>query len=159
MPRTPSPLDPKSKKDQTGRDRPEQKRPQTLLQKLLRLSFSRYALVGVSGVAVDFLTFWLTLGLTAPWGDLGRSLSNAAGMVVGALWCFLLNRSWSFGKTDAPLRRALRYGALLAVNIFLSSALIGWLHRTGLPLALAKLTAQGAIFVWNYFVNRFVVFR
>lgn len=74
---------------------PQQEQP--LWRRLLQWSFLRYVLVGASGAAVDFLVFLLShqamRGLCPP---LPRGAANAAGMLVGAAYCFLLNRSWSF---------------------------------------------------------------
>lgn len=139
---------------QTGQERP-------LWRRLLQWSFLRYVLVGASGAAVDFLVFLLSYqamrGLVP---SFARGAANAAGMLVGAAYCFLLNRSWSFRSPGRFWRQAAGYAALMTFNIFLSSFVMGLLtERLGLPLPLCKIAVMGMIFLWNYLISRFLIFR
>ncbi|MBQ6058764.1 MAG: GtrA family protein [Clostridia bacterium] len=130
-------------------------------KKLMRYSLPRYMVVGMTGALVDFLVFKLasrSLPETVP--IFGTGLANAAGMVVGAAWCFLLNRFWSFRAKGHFWRQAASYAGLMVVNIFLSSGILLALQKQlSLPLDLCKLAAMAIIFVWNYLINRFWIFR
>ena len=131
------------------------------LRALLHWSFSRYVLVGTSGAGVDFLVFWLTYQAVRDLlPNMAEGVANAAGMVVGAIYCFLLNRSWSFRSLGHVWRQAGGYAALMTFNIFFSSFVMYLLEsRVGLPLPLCKIAVMGLIFLWNYLINRFLIFR
>ncbi len=131
------------------------------LRALFHWSFLRYVLVGASGAVVDFLVFWLTYQAVRDLlPTLAEGVSNAAGMIVGAIYCFLLNRSWSFRSFGRVWRQAGGYAVLMTFNIFFSSFVIHLLEsRVGLPLPLCKVAAMGLIFLWNYLINRFLIFR
>ncbi len=48
----------------------------------------------------------------------------------------------------------------MTFNIFLSSFVMGQLtERLGLPLPLCKIAVMGMIFLWNYLISRFLIFR
>ncbi|HWP79088.1 MAG TPA: GtrA family protein [Candidatus Acidoferrum sp.] len=130
--------------------------------KLLNTSFLRYAIVGASGFAVDYTVFLLVLtGMKSGGMELFAEVAaNGAGMLAGAVWCYLLNRTWSFRSKGRMTAEAARYAALLAFNTVVSSALLKWLcTRYGLEPWLVKIPLMGAVFLWNYFAARFLVFR
>jgi putative flippase GtrA len=95
--------------------------------KLFRHAPLRYALVGVSNSAVGFAVIWLALrGF-----GLDDVAANVSGYVVGFLWSFALNRTWTFrhrGPVGSGLLRyalvcLLAYGANLLVVVWLGEHL------------------------------------
>ncbi|HWQ50949.1 MAG TPA: GtrA family protein [Terriglobales bacterium] len=130
--------------------------------KLLNTSFMRYAIVGASGFAVDYTVFLLVLtGMKSGGIELfAEGLANGAGMLAGAVWCYLLNRTWSFRSKGKLTPEAARYAALFVFNTVVSSVLLKWSSsRWGIEPWLVKIPLMGAVFIWNYFVARFFVFR
>lgn len=132
-----------------------------LVGRLMSGSLVRYGIVGVSGALLDYGVFQLVyrlLQVSMPVA--AKALANGSGMVVGGVFCYTLNRIWSFRSGGRVLQQATAYAALTVLNIFLSSGLIYLLGAlTGLPANLCKLVAMVAIFVWNYLINRFFIFR
>jgi putative flippase GtrA len=130
--------------------------------KLLNTSFSRYAIVGVSGFAVDYTVFLTVLHLLRVAGVelFAEGIANGAGMLTGAVWCYLLNRTWSFKSKGKLTAEAVRYAALFCFNTVASSVLLKWAcSRWSLEPWLVKIPLMGVVFIWNYFVARFWVFR
>ncbi|NLT58065.1 MAG: GtrA family protein [Clostridiales bacterium] len=131
------------------------------IQRLLRGSFFRYVVVGATGALLDFAVFRTLLPLVQDSMPVsGKALANGTGMLLGALYCYTLNRIWSFKSRRPVLRQAAAYGGLLTFNVFASSGLIYLLGaRTALTPSLCKIIAQGVIFLWNYLISRFWIFR
>jgi putative flippase GtrA len=130
--------------------------------KLLNTSFSRYAIVGVSGFAVDYTVFLTVLHLlrVAGFELFTEGIANGSGMLAGAVWCYLLNRTWSFKSKGKLTAEAVRYAALFGFNTVASSALLRWACSTwGLGPWLVKIPLMGIVFIWNYFIARFWVYR
>jgi len=124
-------------------------------------SFVRYTIAGVFAAVLDYGIFTVVLAaLSKSMPVMARAVANGAGMVAGAVFAFLVNRTWTFRAHGNLQRQAVQYTILLVVNFFLSSGLIYWLgHTTSLSPALCKGIAIVFIFLWNYLVNRFVIFR
>jgi dolichol-phosphate mannosyltransferase len=121
--------------------------------------FIRFALVGLSGVAVDmaalfFLSDPRSLGL-----GLTRSKLMAAELAI--VNNFLWNDAWTFrdlvGKQRGPglkLRRFVKFniicGVGLALNVVLLNLQFNLLH---IDRYLANLLAIGVVTIWNYWFN------
>ncbi len=127
------------------------------MNKLLKHSFFRYAFVGGSGFVVDYAIFLLVLsGLE---GALAEPAANIAGMAVGAIWCFLLNRLWSFKSKGKITVEAGRYLALLIFNMAASSGLLAIITSTyGFDPRFVKAALMVVIFLWNFLISRFWIF-
>lgn len=128
--------------------------------RLLHFRFVRYLLVGLAGAAIDYSVFHTVLGaLSAPMPVAAKGVANVCGMLAGAVFCFLLNRSYSFSSKGHMGRQAVAYATLLGVNLFLSSGLIYMLtaHQR-MRASIAKLVVMACIIIWNYAVSRFFIF-
>ena len=86
----------------------------------------------------------------------------SARLVSGAL-NFALNRTWSFsdsGSADGDARaQAVRYGALFCAQMTASALLVALLSQLAVPPVVAKVLADGALFVASYFIQRNWVFK
>ena len=126
--------------------------PQTLLQAV------KFMAVGVLNTLIDAgsyfaLTRWLGLAaLPVP----AKGLAYAIGMVNSFFW----NRTWTFRSRGNPWRAAglftLTHVAALGINAGTLALGLGALH---LPELMALGLATGASFVWNFGLNKWVVFR
>jgi len=121
-------------------------------------NLSRFSLVGLSGVAVDLIVFWLLR-------DAGAGLASAhfGAFLVATVSNFLLNYRWSFAREFRPDRGPLRrYGAFLVVAL-LALALRGGVlavltQQFGIGGAWAIIPAVALTALVNYLGSIFYVF-
>ncbi len=125
---------------------------QTLIQ------IVKFMTVGVLNTAIDAAAYF---ALTR-WLGLGSMLVLAKGIayVIGMVNSFFWNRSWTFGDNGNIWRAAglftLTHIAALAINAGTMALALDWLH---LPEIIALGAATAASFIWNFVLNKLVVFR
>lgn len=131
--------------------------------KALESSFSRYGLVGISAVLVDFLVFQVAL-LALPENTSFPALhpeqiANALGMAVGFFYSFVLHRNWSFRSSGNARRQLVLSLILLGMNVILGGLILTFLIRNlGIDAAFAKLILQAMVVVWNYLIFRHLIY-
>ena len=118
----------------------------------------KFVLVGALNTLLDAaiyvtLTRWLGLGGRQA---LAKAISYGAGVINSYIW----NRTWTF-KSDAKILATLAPFVLtgLAGAAISSAGMQFALETIGLPEAVAFVMATAATLVWNFLVNKFVVFR
>ncbi len=129
----------------------------------LRLSFlparfPKFALVGLSGVAVDMLVLWLLKG-RAGWP---LTVSKLIGAELAIVNNFLWNDLWTFGDLAAlqgdglaRLRRFAKFNAICAAGLALSVGLLDM--QVGvfkMNPYLANAAAIGVTTGWNFWMNK-----
>lgn len=133
------------------------------LAKLPMGRFVRFAIVGFSGVFVDYAVFSLLLsqlGLNQ-FGLLGLTVSNVIAAETAIFNNFLWNDAWTFSDIaqrqlgwQARLKRLLKFNLVCLVGVFLNTLLLTLLvELLGLSPYLAKLIAIAAVTFWNFWVN------
>ena len=115
-----------------------------------------YAAFGVACAGLDLLLFTLLVG---PGGWAPRP-ANILSVSCGITLSFLLNRRWSFGVQDRPLRRFAAFVGVGLLGMALADLVIHALSAWGgmWPPA-AKLLSIPLVFVVQYNLNRLVSFR
>lgn len=117
--------------------------------------FTKFAIVGASGVAVNLLAFTLlgrVLGSHTPEVLAASSLSFA----LALLWNFVWNLRWTFaGFTHrSVVSHLVRYALIQLANLALNEAVLYlWVDRGGSPLV----GQVGGIIIgslWGYWANR-----
>jgi len=103
-----------------------------------------------------FALFYYAIGLTrTPCAILSRIVSTALN--------FTINRTLVFRVKDRKgnvLGELLQYYALVGVVLLLNIALLALFNGTlGLPVLISKAIAEVILFIFNYFVQRDVIFR
>ena len=124
---------------------------------LVDATLVRFAVIGLVTTTLDLVLFsLLAVGAGVP-----AVAANVVSYSCGIVTSFVLNRSWTFGVAmDAPgvSRHAIRFLASNIAGLLLSSVLVGLLVLV-LPDVAAKVVSVPLVFVWNYAVARFWVFR
>ena len=125
---------------------------QTLIQ------IAKFMTVGVLNTAIDAAAYF---ALTRWLGLVSRLvLAKGIAYVIGMMNSFFWNRTWTFGDNGNIWRAAglftLTHIAALAINAGTMALALDWLH---LPEIIALGAATGAAFVWNFVLNKLVVFR
>lgn len=122
------------------------------------VQIAKFMIVGVLNTTIDAAAYF---ALTR-WLGLGSMLVLAKGIayVIGMLNSFFWNRTWTFGDKGNIWRAAglftITHIAALAINAVTMALALDCLH---LPEIVALSAATGAAFVWNFVLNKLVVFR
>lgn len=120
--------------------------------------FVQFILVGGSGVVVNLVVLTLLLKM-----DLSKQLAIAAAILISMVSNFVLNRRFTFSyaregnvwKQFAGFMLACSFGAGIqyGVTLLISD------RMSGVPIQLAALAGVASGMIFNFLVNRFVVFR
>ncbi len=135
-----------------------QQRSSRLLLSETIAQIAKFMTVGVLNTAIDAAAYFV---LTR-WLGLGSALVLAKGIayVIGMVNSFFWNRTWTFGDNGNIWRAAglftLTHIAALAINAGTMALVLNWLQ---LPEIVALGVATCASFVWNFVLNKLVVFR
>ncbi|SDL66843.1 dolichol-phosphate mannosyltransferase [Catalinimonas alkaloidigena] len=128
-----------------------------LLTEDLFYKMLRFAVVGFSGVFIDFGITWLLKEQLR----IQKYVANSAGFLAAATSNYYLNRIWTFASQDPHIAR--QYGLFIgisAVGLLLNNFLIWVLNdKMRVPFYMAKLLAIGAVTFWNFVLNYFITFR
>jgi putative flippase GtrA len=87
--------------------------------------------------------------------------ANAASFTVSAIGSYFMNKIWTFADRSRG-RQAVRRGVIflaVATGGLAIGSLIIWMAAMVMPPILAKLTAIGGTFAWNFTVSRRWVFK
>jgi putative flippase GtrA len=112
----------------------------------------RFATVGATTTVIDLVLFTLlvsAIGIPA----LANLISYSCGIAVS----YALNSAWTFRSRRSPLQ-ALQFVASMLAGLALSTALVFALSLV-VWSPLAKVLSVPVVFIWNYCVSRFWVFR
>ena len=127
------------------------------IDKLLIYKFLKYAVVGFSGLFVDFgVTYFFKEKL-----KINKYVSNALGFVCAATSNYILNRLWTFHSTNEDV--ATEYGSFMivsAIGLGINS-LVLWILTDKLKwnFYLSKIFAIGCATLWNFFANLLFTFN
>lgn len=120
----------------------------------------KFALSSGISFVVDFCIYSLMLVLTK--GMLPeRSLivSNITARVISCNVNFFINKKFVFKNDDSVVKTALRYYLLVVVNLFLNTWILTFFVNTlGLNRLWGKILAEMILFMFNWAVQRFVIF-
>lgn len=123
----------------------------------LLFKFIRFAVVGLSGLFIDFgLTY-----LSKEKLRLNKYLANSIGFFVSSVYNFFLNRNWTFESTHPDV--AGQYSKFLGfalIGLALNSSIV-WLLNDRLKknFYLSKAIATVVVTSWNFFTNLLFTFK
>lgn len=110
-----------------------------------------YAVIGGSGVLLDYLLFLVLFNYFGLHHQLANALSTTAGITNN----FVLNSLFNFRKTDRILVRFLRFYAVGIAGIVLTFLLLAvfstWL---GIDANLVKLASLPVVLLFQYTINK-----
>lgn len=121
---------------------------------LLNRLFIRYALIGVTGVTLDVLSYiiFLKIGI-AP--VIATILSTSVGITNN----FLLNYFFNFKTRDRMLVRYVKFYGVGLTGIFITAALVFILHDVlGLGPLVAKLITIPPVVIIQFLLNKKISF-
>ncbi|HEX3134867.1 MAG TPA: glycosyltransferase family 2 protein [Planctomycetota bacterium] len=131
-----------------------------LSRRLISARFVKYAAVGLSGVAVQYGTFYLV------WRQVVAA-EGATALAIATAACsnYLINNGWTFrdrrhrGAVEL-LRGMVLFGAISGTGALINQAVTWYLHdKHAIDLALTMAVGILVATVWNYFLNLDLTWR
>lgn len=121
------------------------------------LKFFRFAVVGASGLLIDFgLTYLIKEKL-----QLNKYLANGIGFFVAASSNFFINRSWTFSSSDPDVGgQYLKFIMFALIGLAINSAMVWFFNeRLKKNFYLSKAFATVVVTLWNFLSNFLFTFR
>lgn len=120
------------------------------------VKFIRYALVGCTGVVVDFSITYLF----KEYIKLSKYIANGLGFCTAVITNYLLNRYWTFGAGNEDV--FIQFGTFLVVSmigLLINSIIIFLMNeKLNVNFYLSKIMAIVVVVMWNFFVNYYYTF-
>lgn len=124
---------------------------------ILNARLIRFAIVGMSGMVVDFGITWLLKEKLR----VNKFIANATGFSCAVINNYLLNRYWTFDSSNTQI--ATQFAKFLVVSLIglgINNLLLYLLvKRTKHNFYLLKLFVTAVVFMWNYFANLLYTFH
>jgi putative flippase GtrA len=125
-------------------------------ERSLSRQFLRFASVGATGTAVQYLVLWLgveTMGWPA-------AISSAIGYVLGSVVNYLLNYFFTFGSGKSHVEAATKYYAVLAIGLAITAALMAlFVGKLGWNYWAAQIVTTGVALLWHFAGSKWWAFR
>ncbi len=128
---------------------------------------SRYAVVGVTNVAIDVFILSALVRLTGITSGLEFVLFATVGFICAVTNGYYWNCRWTFGAAIDPKRQFLPFAAIQLVGVVINDVIMVWgtylLSFQSVPpltrVYEAKAAAIIIVAVWNFAISRSLVFR
>jgi putative flippase GtrA len=116
--------------------------------------FVRYCGASLTAAFIDSLFFYIAYRFTDK-----LALSQVAGRLAALVIAFTLQRNLVFRSNVSMARSLAKYMALLVVMGVVSYSMMSFLHqRAHFPVLVAKMTAEGILFLANFSILRQFIF-
>lgn len=128
-----------------------------LVSSEILIKLIRYAIVGFTGVAVDFgITY-----IFKEYAKVSKYIANSLGFCTAVVTNYLLNRYWTFGAGSEDV--FVQFGTFLAVSLIgllMNNSIIYLLsEKWKVNFYISKVIAISVVVFWNFFVNYYYTFR
>jgi putative flippase GtrA len=121
------------------------------------LKFIRFALVGATGLVIDFgLTYLIKEKL-----KLNKYLANAVGFFAAATSNFFINRNWTFANTNPDVAgQYLKFIGFALIGLAINSMIVWWMtERMKRDFYFSKGAATVIVTCWNFLSNFLFTFK
>ncbi len=118
--------------------------------------FLRFAIVGFSGVFVDFgITYLCKEKL-----KFHKYLANSLGFLFATISNYFLNRYWTFQSKDpAAFQQFGKFLVIALIGLMFSNLIIYLMNdRVKLNFYFSKILAVAVVSIWNFFANYIYTF-
>ena len=117
----------------------------------------KFALVGITGMGLDFGTTWLLKEKI----KINKFLANAAGFSIAVINNFLLNKYWTFDNQNPIItEQFVKFLVISIVGLGINSLLLFiLLKKIRGNFYLVKLAVIGLVFFWNFSANYLYTFK
>lgn len=127
------------------------------LNRALGIKFLKFAVVGGSGVVVDFFFTWLLKEKF----KVHKYVANAIGFTIAASTNWYLNRIWTFESHNQHVMQEYSHFLIVSLIGLAINSFILWLltDKGKINFYLSKLGAIGVVTVWNFIINYLFTFN
>ena len=121
------------------------------------LELFKFALVGLAGTAIQYITLWL--GVTF-YGEAMATTASSIGFTLGAFVNHHLNRIYTFNTNKSYLITLVQF-LFSAVWLFFLNLILMFVltNYTDLHYLFCQLIATAAVFFTNFLISKFLVFK
>ncbi len=110
----------------------------------------RFAIVGLSGLLLDFSVTWLLKEKAKA----NKYFANSCGFIVAVINNYIWNRRWTFESNHIWLPELSRFVLFALIGLLLNNLLIMLFHgKWNIKFYYAKMLATICVFVWNFLSN------
>lgn len=122
----------------------------------VRFEFTKYFIIGFSGVFLDLLTLILFKEVFDIWPTLAVILNQA----ILVVYNFSLNKYWTFKNKTLPRKQFTRYMVLFAFNYLLAvSTMYIFSDKFGFDYRLVRVITIALSVSWNFFLYKYWVYK
>ncbi|OGH73789.1 MAG: hypothetical protein A3C90_04490 [Candidatus Magasanikbacteria bacterium RIFCSPHIGHO2_02_FULL_51_14] len=122
----------------------------------IRKQFTKYAIVGISGVAFDMASLVLLKELFG----VNPTIAVVVNQAFVLVYIFTLNKYWSFRNTDLPRAQVVRFLLLAGWNyVFAVLMMFIFNERYGLDYKLVRIGSIAVMVSWNFLLYKYWVYR
>ncbi len=122
----------------------------------MRAEFSRYFVVGITGLAVDMGTLWLFID-KFHWAAIPALMVN---QFIVLTFIFYLNKLWAFKSQGQTHKEVQRYIILYFFNYIIAiSWMWFWHNKLGFEPKLVRLANIILAVSWNFLLYKFFVYN
>lgn len=116
----------------------------------------RFALVGCTGVAIDFSSTYL-LKENLKWN---KYVASTIGFSLAATNNYILNRLWTFHSADPHvLFQYVKFIVVAVIGVLISNGIVWLVHgRLKVNFYVAKIFSIAVVMVWNFVINSIYTF-
>jgi len=122
----------------------------------IRNQFTKYFLVGFSGLFLDLAT----LIFFKEFFGLNATIAVILNQILMLTYNFLLNKYWSFKNTEMPHKQIIRYLTLAGLNYLFSVGMMYFFnHIYEFDYRLVRIATIAMMVFWNFFLYKFWVYK
>ncbi|MFH1947415.1 MAG: GtrA family protein [Candidatus Magasanikbacteria bacterium] len=133
-----------------------------MLRKLLsyfwrvRFEFTKYFVIGFSGMFLDIATLVLFKEVFGVWATLAVILNQ----IIVVAYNFTLNKYWSFKNKALPHKQFVRYMLVFGVNYLIAiGAMFVFSDKVGFDYRLVRIFTIALSVSWNFLIYKYWVYK
>jgi len=120
------------------------------------LSFLKFGITGLSGMALDFSMTWLFKDVF----HFNKFLANAIGFTAAVISNYIINRTWTFQSKAKVTRQFVGFTTVAIIGLLLNTLIVYLCNDLLLiNFYISKIIAVGLVFFWNFSANYFLIFK
>lgn len=123
---------------------------------IIAWQFIKFALVGTSGLVIDFgITFLLKEKIS-----FNKYIANSTGFLFAVISNYFLNKYWTFQDLNPEIfSQAFKFVIIAIIGLLINNLVIFLLsHYKRWNFYVAKIFAIGIVVLWNFTANYFYTF-
>ena len=116
----------------------------------------KFGVTGLSGMVLDFSVTWFFKEVLL----INKFLANGIGFTAAVISNYLINRAWTFQSKAEMGRQFAGFVTVSVIGLLLNTLIVYvFNHLLLLNFYLSKIIAVGLVFIWNFSINYFFVFK